>query len=113
MIRCGAEPERRAPGGAPGGRAQAGARGVGAALVDEWPEVEPDEELAGASADDPLELHAATDITIAEQTPAIAVNLPRIVSPCWLRVVNAESGACWTRTCFSLNRLLHIIIVII
>jgi hypothetical protein len=46
---------------------------------------EPDEEAEEpdeASADDPLELHAATDITIAEQTPAIAVNLPRIASPC-------------------------------
>jgi hypothetical protein len=54
------------------------------------PADEPDEEAEEpdeVSADDPLELHAATDITIAEQTPAIAVNLPRIASPC-LRVVN-------------------------
>jgi hypothetical protein len=56
------------------------------------PADEPDEEAEEpdeASADDPLELHAATDITIAEQTPAIAINLPRITSPC-LRVVNAD-----------------------
>jgi hypothetical protein len=69
---------------------------------------EPDEEAEepdGASADDPLELHAATDITIAEQTPAIAVNLPRIASPC-LQVVSAQLGARLTRTFFSLNRLL-------